>query len=127
MNDVARRVVIEVLERHLGPVTELHRWSWRPVPFGACVRCRWPSHTLAPNGAPFHAFCWGNPDPVSSFEEWMRRKDGVGEWGGPPPERAELGPDRQWCATGRHWFDPTPDRLAACVEHAAAMVARWWP
>jgi hypothetical protein len=66
-----------VFRKHFGPVKPMdppHRWSWRAVPFGACVRCRWLAHTLAPNGVPFHAFCWGNPDPVSGYERWMLRK-----------------------------------------------------
>lgn len=50
------------------------RWQWRQRPYGACPRCRWPAHTLAPNGVPFHAFCWGNPDPVPAFDQWLRRK-----------------------------------------------------
>jgi hypothetical protein len=76
MDDV--QVAMEVLAGHFGPPVqiwqELHRWSWRQVPFGPCPRCRWPAHTLAPNGSPFHPFCWGNPVPVSSFERWLQRK-----------------------------------------------------
>jgi hypothetical protein len=51
-----------------------HRWTWRERPYGACVRCRWPAHTLAPNGVPFHPFCWDNPGPISGYERWLWRK-----------------------------------------------------
>jgi hypothetical protein len=57
-----------------------HEWVWRPVPFGPCPRCWWPANTLGPNGSPWHAFCWGNPDPPPSFDQWMRRKVRAGEW-----------------------------------------------
>jgi hypothetical protein len=79
VNEQARRVVLEVIERHFGRVVD-PRWVWREVAFGPCPRCRWPAHTLAPNGSPFHPFCWGNPDPVPSFDQWLRRKVQEGEW-----------------------------------------------
>jgi hypothetical protein len=56
------------------------QWAWRPVPFGPCPRCRWPANTLAPNGVPFHPFCWGNPDPVPWWSDFVLRKVRAGEW-----------------------------------------------
>jgi hypothetical protein len=75
------------LERAFGPLRRLPtgppapRWQWRQVPFGRCPRCHWPANTLGPDGQPWHAFCWGNPDPPSGFSEWMRRKVEAGTWG----------------------------------------------
>jgi hypothetical protein len=67
---------------HFGPldVETLHLWSWRAVPFGPCPRCRWPAHTLGPNGSPFHPFCWGNPDPVPWWSDFVLRQVRAGEW-----------------------------------------------
>jgi hypothetical protein len=103
------------------------RWQWREVPYGPCPRCRWPANTLAPNGSPFHAFCWGNPDPPTTYDQYQRRLHTSGE----RPERPAFVPERQgeverqWCATERRWFDPTPERLEACADHAVAVMSRW--
>jgi hypothetical protein len=59
----------------------LTRWSWRAVPYGPCPRCRWPAHTLGPNGSPFHPFCWGNADDPPWWDQWVRRQALAGEWG----------------------------------------------
>ena len=115
-----------VLEDYFGTLGAPWRWQWREVPFGPCPRCRWPAHTLAPNGVSFHPFCWGNPEPVPAWSDWVRRKDGIGEWGNRTREPAERdNGDRQWCAKEGAWFEPTPERLALCVDHAAEVVARW--
>jgi hypothetical protein len=49
-------------------------WRWRKVPFGPCPRCYWPAHTLGPNGQPWHAFCWGNPDPPTWWDRFLLRE-----------------------------------------------------
>jgi hypothetical protein len=77
---VVREVILEVLERHFGPVAVAWEWKWRAVAFGPCPRCRWLAHTLAPNGVPFHAYCWRNGDPVSDFERWLYRQAQAGAW-----------------------------------------------
>jgi hypothetical protein len=71
---------LEELEAAFGVVVVDHRWTWRSVPFGPCPRCRWPAHTLGPNGSPFHPYCWGNAAPVTDFERWLWRKAKAGEW-----------------------------------------------
>lgn len=110
------------LTRRFGPLRPT-RWTWRPVAFGPCVRCRWPSHTMA-GGSPVHPFCYLNPEPPSLFDQWVRDRDGAGEWGSRLADQVEQG-ERQWCAMERRWFDPTPERLAACADHAVEVVARW--
>jgi hypothetical protein len=114
-----------VLIRVFGPLRPT-RWTWRSVAFGPCVRCAWPSHTLA-GGSPVHPFCWMNPDPPTWWDQWVRGRDGAGEWGARPADDVGHRDDgeRQWCATGRRWFDPTPEALAVCVDHAAEVTARW--
>jgi hypothetical protein len=59
-----------------------HRWRWRPVAFGPCPRCYWPAHTLGPNGQPWHAFCWGNPDPPTWWDRFLLRESRKKEQGG---------------------------------------------
>jgi hypothetical protein len=81
MNPISRRVVLEVLERHLGPVAPV-RWVWRTVAFGPCQRCYWPSHTLGLDGRPFHPFCWRNQTPPSGFDQWLLQKVWEEERGG---------------------------------------------
>jgi hypothetical protein len=113
------------LTRSFGPLRPTG-WVWREVAFGPCVRCYWPSHTLA-GGSPVHPFCYLNPDPVPPWSEWVRRRDGTGEWGNRRNVEVDHRDDgeRQWCATEGRWFEPTPERLQLCVEHAAEVVARW--
>lgn len=61
---------LEVLEREgLG-----WRWHWREEPFGPCNRCYWDTNTLGPDGRPWHAFCWENPSPPTSWDQWLLRK-----------------------------------------------------
>jgi hypothetical protein len=81
MIDTTQRQVLALLREVFGDVQVLPtRWEWRNVPFGRCTRCLWPANTLGPDAQPWHAFCWGNPDPVPPFSEWMRRKVENGEW-----------------------------------------------
>jgi hypothetical protein len=103
-----------------------HRWAWRPSPFGPCPRCYWPANTLGPDGQPWHAFCWENAEPPSWWDQFLRREAAKGARREPEPAEvaADVG-ERQWCATGRRWFDPTPEALEACAEHAAEVTARW--
>jgi hypothetical protein len=77
------QVVLERFDRHLLTYHEVEvyrRWTWRAVPFGPCPRCRWPAHTLGPNGSPFHPFCWGNVDEPPWWDQWVRRQVLAGEW-----------------------------------------------
>jgi hypothetical protein len=47
-------------------------WDWRAEPYGSCQRCPWPSHSLGPDGKPWHPFCWADPhQPVSERERAM--------------------------------------------------------
>ena len=68
---------LDLLERagfELQPVVAALRWRWREEPFGVCQRCYWDAHTLGPDGKPWHAFCWGNEIPPTSFDQWLLRK-----------------------------------------------------
>lgn len=55
-------------------------WVWRVVPFGPCVRCRWPANCLGPNSQPWHAYCWGDPAPPGWWSDFVLRKVRAGEW-----------------------------------------------
>jgi hypothetical protein len=48
-------------------------WRWQPEPVGLCRRCWWPAHTLGEDGRPWHAFCWQNETPPTSWDQWMLR------------------------------------------------------
>jgi hypothetical protein len=81
----ALRAIVRVFGHVQGPwVAEPHWcWHWRDVPFGRCIRCLWPANTLAPDGHPWHKFCWYYGDtPPPAFDQWLRRKVEGGEWRG---------------------------------------------
>lgn len=128
MNDADMWRALAVLERYFDDIeveVGQQAWRWRAVPFGPCARCYWPSHTLGPDGWAVHPFCWDNLTPPSGFDQWVLRKDGAGEWGNHAAAPPQPPGDRQWCATQGAWFQPTPERLAACAAHAKEMTARW--